>query len=421
MDKPTVGGALAGIRVLDATQMLAGPIAAMRLGDLGADVIKIEPPGTGEFNRTHGFADVDLNGQMTTFLALNRNKRSVAIDLKAPAGLEALYDLVRGADVFIQNYRVGTAGRLGVDFETLSKINPRLVFCSISGYGQSGPGAGRPGQDLILQGYSGSMFSVGAAGDTPTPGALWAADAMTGYQAAIGILAALWSRQSTGQGQHVDVNMLATVLDSQIQELVTYLNCDIVPERHAEPSAHVWIPAPYGVYRTADAWLTMAMCPLEVLGEALDSDRLREMGDYREGHRNADEVYRIVRPLIAQRSTAEWIKHFDTYNIWTGPVYSYREVEADEQVRSMKLFTSYEHPTSGTVRTVDVPLRMSGTPGRITRPAPLLGEHTSQVLTEVAGYSADKVARLVREGAVAVNDAPWEATQESASEVRVRL
>ena len=322
-------GALAGLTVLDATQMLAGPIAAMRLGDLGADVLKIEPPGIGEFNRTHGFADVDVNGEMTTFLALNRNKRSVAVNLKSADGVQVLYDLVAKADVFIQNYRVGTAQRLGVDFDTLHKINPRLVYCSISGYGQTGPGAGRPGQDLILQGYSGSMFSVGAASDLPTPGALWAADAMTGYSSVIGILAALWSRQRTGLGQHVDVNMLATVLDAQIQELVTYLNCDIVPERHEESSAHAWIPAPYGVYRTSDAWLTMAMCPLDVLGEALDNDRLRVMSDYREGHRNADEVYRIVRPLIERRSTAEWIEHFDRYNIWTGPVYDYRALEAD--------------------------------------------------------------------------------------------
>ena len=195
--------------------------------------------------------------------------------------------------------------------------------------------------------------------------------------------------------------MLATVLDAQIQELVTYLNCGIVPERHAESSAHVWIPAPYGVYRTSDAWLTMAMCPLAVLGEALGSDRLRAMTDYRQGHRNADEVYRIVRPLIAQRTTSEWIEHFDRYNIWTGPVYDYRDLEADEQVAAMGMFTEYDHPVSGVVRTVDVPLRMSGTPGRITLPAPLLGQHTAQVLQDVAGYSPARVAELLEAGSVA--------------------
>jgi len=387
-------GALDGIRVLDATQMLAGPIAGMRLGDLGADVIKIEPPGTGEFNRTHGFADVDLNGEMTTFLALNRNKRSAALDLKSPQGLAALQALVANSDVFIQNFRVGTADRLGIGWEDLRRINPGLVYCSISGYGQVGSGAGRPGQDLIVQGYSGSMFSVGSASDPPIPGALWAADAMTGYSAVIGIMSALWARQRTGRGQHVDCNMLATVLDAQVQELVTYLNCGLVPERRQEPSAHVWIPAPYGVYRTKDAWLTMAMCPLDVLGEALDNDLLRSLTDYRDGHRRADEVYRVIRPLLLERTTAEWIEHFDRYNIWTGPVHDYPALEADEHIAAAGLFTQYEHPVAGTVRTVSPPLTLSETPAGIRRAAPGLGEHTAEVLRQVAGYDDAQLAEL---------------------------
>lgn len=394
-------GALNGIRVLDATQMLAGPIASMRLGDLGADVIKIEPPGIGEFNRTHGFADVDINGEMTTFLALNRNKRSVALNLKNSEGLQVFYDLVRNTDVFIQNYRVGTVARLEIDWDTLHQINPRLVYCSISGYGQTGPGAGRPGQDLVVQGYSGSMFSVGGKGDPPVPGALWTADAMTGYSAVIGILSALWARQTSGEGQHVDVNMLATVLDAQIQEIVTYLNCDIVPERREEPSAHAWIPAPYGVYQTKDSWLTMAMCPPDVLGEALDSDLLRSMTDYRDGHRHADAIYRLVRPMLTERTTAQWMEHFDRYNIWTGPVYDYRDLEADQHVVAAGMFTEYKHPISGVVRTLDVPLKLSATPGQIMVPAPLLGEHTADVLADIAGYSPQRINDLVNNGAIA--------------------
>lgn len=396
---PPEPGALAGLRVLDATQMLAGPIAGMRLGDLGADVIKVEPPAIGEFNRTHGFADVDLHGEMTTFLALNRNKRSVALNLKDPDGRQALCDLVAGSDVFLQNFRVGTADRLGIGYEQLRAVNPRLVYCSISGYGQSGPGASRPGQDLIVQGYSGSMFSVGAAEDPPIPGALWAADAMTGYSAVIGILSALWARERTGEGQHVEANMLATVLDAQIQELVTYLNCGILPRRPAEPTAHAWIPAPYGVYRSRDGWLTIAMCPLDVLGEALDDDRLRAMTDYREGHRQADVVYRIVGPHIAERSTAEWMAHFDRYNIWSGPVYDYADLEADPQVQATGLLTEYDHPTAGRVRTVSPPLTLSSTPAAVRRSAPLLGEHTRSVLAEVAGYDDRRINALIASGA----------------------
>jgi crotonobetainyl-CoA:carnitine CoA-transferase CaiB-like acyl-CoA transferase len=260
-------GALDGLVVLDATQMLAGPLCSMRLGDLGADVIKVEPPTGGEFNRTHGFDDVQVGGDMTTFLAVNRNKRSFAVDLKSADGLAAFLDLVRTADVLVQNFRHGTAERLGVGYAQLAAVNPRLVYCSISGYGSAGPYRDRPGQDLVLQGYSGSMFSVGAAGDAPVPGALWAADVMTGYTAAIGILAALASRTSTGAGQHVEVDMFSVVLDAQVQELVTYLNAGAAPRRMQEPTAHGSIPAPYGVYRTADGWMTLAMSPLPALGE----------------------------------------------------------------------------------------------------------------------------------------------------------
>ncbi|MEY2900200.1 MAG: hypothetical protein RL247_366, partial [Actinomycetota bacterium] len=216
-------GALAGVVVLDATQMLAGPLAAARLGDLGADVIKVEPTGSGEFNRTHGFGDITLDGEMTTFTAVNRNKRSIAINLKNPDAQPVVRRLVENADVFIQNFRHGTAHKLGVGYDQLAEINPGLVYCSISGYGSSGPYRDRPGQDLIVQGYSGSMFSVGREGDAPQPGALWAADVMTGYQAAIGILSALHERQTSGIGQHVEVDMFSVVLDAQLQELVTFL------------------------------------------------------------------------------------------------------------------------------------------------------------------------------------------------------
>ena len=172
-------GALDGLRVLDASQMLAGPICAMRLGDLGADVLKIEPP-RGEHNRHNGFGALRVGDETPTFMGLNRNKRSVVLDVKQPAGLAALLELVAVADVFLQNYRVGTAERLGIGWEQLRAVNPRLVYAQISGYGEDGPLRDRPGQDLLVQAMSGSMWSVGAAGDAPEPGALWAADGMTG-------------------------------------------------------------------------------------------------------------------------------------------------------------------------------------------------------------------------------------------------
>jgi crotonobetainyl-CoA:carnitine CoA-transferase CaiB-like acyl-CoA transferase len=395
----TAAGALAGYRIIDLTQMLAGPLCGMRLGDLGADVIKVEPPGSGEFNRTHSLAGAYVNGEATTFLALNRNKRSVAIDLKHPQGVATFKDLVYSADALVQNFRAGVTERLGIGYEDLREINPRLVYCSISGYGQTGPYRNRPGQDLVVQGYSGSMWAVGKEGDPPVPGALWAADVMTGYQATIGILAALLARGRTGEGQHIDVDMLSVVMDAQAQELVTYLNAHILPARGAEESAHAAIPAPYGVYETADAWITLAMCPLPALGKAIGVPRLEEMTDYDDGVRYRDEVFRLVRPVMKARTTAEWMAILDSHNVWCGPVYTFADLEHDPHVVATGGIAAIEHPVAGTVRMPAPPLRLSETPVAVRRPAPLLGEHMAEVLGALPGYDKQKIATLAASGA----------------------
>ncbi len=397
---PEPAGALAGIRVLDATQMLSGPICTMRLADLGADVLKIEPPGTGDWTRTHGFANAYVNGETTAYLGLNRNKRSVTLNLKHPQGQAAFYELVESADVFIQNYRVGTAERIGAGYDKLSSINPRLVYCSISGYGETGPYAGRPGQDLVVQGYSGSLFSVGSSEDRPTPGPLWAADTMTGYQAGMGILSALLARERIGRGQKVEVSMLAVVMDCQAQELTTYLNLGLMPERTHAPSAHAWVTAPYGVYRTADGWMTIAQVPLDVLGEALDDDRLRAMTDWDDGVRHRDEVYEIVEAIIPTRTTADWQAIFDDHKLWCGPVYDYAALEADPHVRATGMLTSVQHPTHGELRMPSPPLRMSETPPTVRTAPPLLGEHTEAVLADDLGYSPERIAAMRDAGAI---------------------
>ncbi len=394
-------GALDGIRVLDATQMLAGPLAATRLGDLGADVIKIEAPVVGEFNRTHGFDDVRIDGEMSTFLAVNRNKRSLAVNLKAPAGLAAVHGLAANADVFIQNFRHGTAERIGVGYETLHAINPRLVYCSISGYGPAGPYRDRPGQDLIVQGYSGSMFSVGKDSDPPTPGALWAADVMTGYQAAIGILAALHSRESTGAGQHVEVDMFSVVLDAQLQEIVTFLNSGNQPTRSHEASAHGSIPAPYGVYRTSDGWLTLAMTDLPKLGDVLDDDYLRGLTAYNDGAVHRDEVYARIRNAFVGATTEHWIGRCDVDGVWAGPVHDYADLEKDPHVIATGMFVEQPHRKDSSVRTVRVPISMSATPPTIRRGAPELGADSEAILAEL-GYDEPAIRTLVQAGVIGV-------------------
>jgi crotonobetainyl-CoA:carnitine CoA-transferase CaiB-like acyl-CoA transferase len=381
--------------------MLAGPLAGTRLGDLGADVIKIDPPGNGEFNRTRGFDDQQSNGEMTTFLAVNRNKRSLAVDLKSEEGLATVHDLVRVSDVFLQNFRHGTAARLGVGYEQLHEINPQLVYCSITGYGANGPYRDRPGQDLIVQGYSGSMFSTGKIGDPPSASALWGADVMTGYQAAIGILAAIQGRNACGEGQHVEVDMLSVVMDCQLQELVTYLNTGSAPRRTAETSAHGSIPAPYGIYRTSDGWLTLAMCPLPSLGEVVDDDWLRSLGHYNDGQVHRDEVYRRLRDRFVGRSTQDWITLCDQHGVWAGPVYDYDDLVKDPHVQATGYLVDQPQRVGGFARTVRPPLKLSTTPAAIRRGAPGLGEHTAEVLADVLHYDTERVAALVASGAVA--------------------
>jgi crotonobetainyl-CoA:carnitine CoA-transferase CaiB-like acyl-CoA transferase len=337
---------------------------------------------------------------MTTFLAVNRNKRSVAVNLKDPASREIVEDLVRSADVFIQNFRHGTAERLGVGYEQLREINPRLVYCSISGYGPTGPYRDRPGQDLVVQGYSGSMFSVGSAGDAPEPGALWSADVMTGYQAAIGILAALNARDRLGHGQKVEVDMFSIVLDAQLQEVVTYLNTGRQPVRSAEASAHAFIPAPYGVYRTSDGWLTLAMTPLAALGEVIDDDWLRSLTDYNDGHTHRDQVYAHIRHAFEGAPTAHWLARCDAVNVWAGPVYDYADVANDPHVLATGMIVEQPYGTDGDrVRTVRPPLHLSETPPAIRRGAPQLGADTAQILLEL-GWSETRIADAAASGAI---------------------
>lgn len=392
------GGALEGLRVIDATQMVAGSLAGARLGDLGADVIKLEPP-QGEFNRTHGFAGARIDGEMTTFVAMNRNKRSACIDLKSEDGREAALRLAASADIFLQNFRLGTAERLGVGYEDLAAINSGIIYCAITGYGRSGPHKDRPGQDLIIQGYSGSMFSVGSLDDPPLPGSLWAADSMAAYQAVIGILAAVQSRHRTGLGQRVDIDMLSVVMDSQLQEIVTYLNTGVQPQRSHERSAHALIPAPYGVYRTKDSWMTLAMCPLTNLGEVLDDDWLRSLSDYNDGFVYRDEIYTHIRSMFESRTTSQWLEICDRQGVWAGPVYDYKDLENDPHVKETGIFVNQPSDGPADIRTTRVPIVLSGTPAGIRRGAPRLGADTYEVLREV-GYEDSSINAMVDSGAV---------------------
>jgi crotonobetainyl-CoA:carnitine CoA-transferase CaiB-like acyl-CoA transferase len=391
-------GILTGIRVLDCSIAMAGPFAAQRLGDLGADVIKIEPVG-GEWQRRTSAGGAQGKRVNVSFLSLNRNKRSLALDLKSAEGKKILMDLVKSADVFLQNYRPGVAERLGVAYENLEKINPRLIYISISGYGRTGPYANRPGQDLVLQGMSGAMLSAGRASDPPAPAGQFLVDAVTAYVAFEGALAALFHRERTGQGQLVEVNMLDAIATIQMQELSVFTVGQKPQTRSEEPHAHVYIRAPYGVFETKDDYIIVAFPPLKRLGEVIGEPSFLELDEEVDAWTNRDEIYAKTRQQLKKRTTTEWMEIFSNADIWVGPVYNYAELVADPQVIHNGTFVEYDHPTEGRVKTPGFPINFSKTPSAVNRGAPLAGEHSREILQE-SGYTEDQIDELVRAGRV---------------------
>ncbi|MET3899712.1 crotonobetainyl-CoA:carnitine CoA-transferase CaiB-like acyl-CoA transferase [Devosia sp. UYZn731] len=391
-------GILSGYRVLDCSIAMAGPFAAQRLGDLGADVVKVEPV-TGEWQRHTAAGGARGNKVNVSFLSLNRNKRSLAVDLKHPDGKAILLELVKTADVFLQNYRPGVAKRLGVDYETLSQINPRLIYVSISGYGEDGPYLNRPGQDLVLQGMSGAMLSAGRAGEPPNPAGQYLVDAITAYNAFEGALAALLHRERTGEGQKVEVNMLDAITTIQMQELSVFTVGGKPQTRSAEPHAHVYIRAPYGAFATSDGFIIVAFPKLANLGNVIGEPSFLTMDDEVDTWSRRDEIFAKTRERLKTKTSAEWLALLRAADIWCGPVYGYADLVEDEQIKHNGTFVEYDHPTEGHVKTPGFPIRFSKTPSTVDRGAPVTGQDTADVLRE-AGYDEATIARLLGEGAI---------------------
>jgi crotonobetainyl-CoA:carnitine CoA-transferase CaiB-like acyl-CoA transferase len=380
---------------------MAGPFAAQRLGDLGADVIKVEPT-TGEWQRFAAAGGAAGNEINVSFLSLNRNKRSLAVDLKSDGGKQIVRELIADSDVFLQNYRPGVAKRLGLDYESVRGINPSIVYVSISGYGEDGPYVNRPGQDMLLQAMTGSMLSGGRHGEPPRAAGLFLADAVTASTAFEGVLAALLHRERTGEGQLVTVNMLDALTTLQMQELSVYTVGGVPQTRGSEPNAHVYIRAPYGVFATSDGYLALAFADLDTLGRIFDEPELRGLDPEVAGWTHRDELFALVSKHLATNTTGHWLDTLLEAGVWVGPVYGYEELVNDPQVAHNGTFVEYDHPTEGRVKTPGFPYRFHATPARIDRGAPLVGEHTTEILTDL-GVAPETIERLKADGTVAEN------------------
>lgn len=378
-------GALAPLRVLELGHVMGGPFCGMVLADLGADVIKVEPPRDGDPARwAPGFHRTGADG--AAFLAVNRNKRSVALELTAPEGRDLFLRLVASADVLVESGPPGAAERLGVGYDALAAGNPRLVYASISGFGRTGPYAGRPGADLVAQGMSGIMSVTGEPGGGPARAGVPVADLGAGLLAALGVLAAVVARGRTGRGQLVDAAQFDAAVTLSLWDLAELWTTGRAPGPRG--TAHR-LTAPYQALRTADGWLTAVadddrrwrrLCRAVGRDDLIEDPRFAGNGD-RMTHRA--ELVAELETALAGGTTALWVDLLLAAGVPAGPVQDHAGTVADPQTRARDLVTTVDHPVEGTVPVLGVPVRLSATPGRIHRPAPLLGEHTGDVLHEL--------------------------------------
>ena len=405
---PAGAGPLAGLRVLDLTLAMAGPMCTQRLAEMGADVIKVEAPGGGDFSRAATMGGVTGFGDGICFVALNRAKRSLVVDLKRPEGREAVLALARGADVLVQNYRPGVAARLGVDHASLAPIAPRLVYGSISGYGEDGPMAARPGQDLLLQAFSGLTFNGGVEGGLPQASPLYMVDVTASHMLCEGILAALLERSVTGRGREVRVSMLGAIMEMQAQEVTAFLASPAPPRRSRAPQVSIWQEPPYGLHACRTGVLAIAQADLAVLAEALDLPVLAGLKAARPADADAealaawrDRVVEAVAARLREKDAAHWDALLAPRGVWCMVANDYAAFLAHPQAAAV--LTDMEHPRMGRYRTVAPGIRFPDGPPAPLAPPPAYGAHSREVLAE-AGLDAARIDALVASGVVVTED-----------------
>lgn len=392
---------LKGIKVLSFTHFLQGPSAVQMLADSGADVIKIERT-KGAYERNWSGMDTYKNDVSVFFLLANRNQRSLAIDLRSEEGRGLVYKLVKETDVIVENYRPGAMERLGLGYEKLKEINPKLVYCSCSGYGPDGPYVEKPGQDLLLQSLSGLMSLTGRKNDPPTPVGTAVVDQHGAVLAAFGIVSALFRRERTGEGCKVESSLLNAALDLQIEPLAFYLNKGEIWERSDTGLASRFHQAPYGVYKTKDGYLTVSNTPVEKLADILQSEALSHYKSEDQMVKR-DEIDKIFSDIMKTYTTEKWEQFFSEHDVWYSSVNDYEAVVNDPQVKWNEMILTIDHPDAGEIKLVNHPIRYNGTAPKQRTHQPAIGEHSVEILKK-HGYSDLEIKEMLDKGVLVSNE-----------------
>ena len=396
--------ALEGVRVLDCSQILAGPFCSMLLADMGADVIKIEKPNGGDDTRRMGPPFIDT--ESAAFLAMNRNKRSIVLNFKEQSGVQAMKTLVKDADIVIENYRTGTMARLGLGYEDLKNINPGIIYCSISGFGRTGPYANRGGFDLVAQGMSGLMSITGVPDSPPVKVGVPIADMNAGMFATYGILTAYINKLRTKKGQYLEISLLEAAIAYTVWESAGYFATGDIAEPLGSSHRN---SAPYQALKTKDGHINVGapnQSNWERFANAIERSDLIKRNEFKDNASrlvNRESLERELELTLTTKNSSEWLEVLEKSGVPAGPILNISEVWNDPQVEARNMKVTLDHPTAGKITNIGLAAKLYSTPGRITKPAPLLGEHTREILVD-AGYSKKNIEDLIDSGAAVTND-----------------
>ena len=375
---------LEGLTVLEFSQFLSGPYAGLRLSDLGARVIKIERPEVGDLCRTLYISDTDLEGDSTLFHAINRNKESFSANLKDTNDLELVKKLIAKADIITQNFRPGVIEKIGLDYESVKKINPKIVYGSISGYGSEGPWKDLPGQDLLAQSRTGLVWLNGNGGEAPTPMGLAVADMLAGHSLVEGILAGVIKRFRTNEGSHIETSLVEALLDFQFEVLTTYFNDGHrKPVRSKYNNAHAYLSAPYGIYKTKDGYVAIAMTPLPRLGELLDLEFLKSLHDQKTWFTNRDEIKKKIGDWVIERSTQAILDILEPADIWCAEVLDWEKMLKHEGFQILDMTQRIKSLDGLDIKTLRCPIRVDGEIYKSELAAPKVGQDNEKIIKEM--------------------------------------